>query len=127
MQKGGPLMQASTRRAPLLLSMSPASCSHVVKDQAPPAAAAEAAAVLTASVSGHRLPGTALLWTKTDGGEGPGAQRHPSSRFLLSVDVLIKFRRAGWIRCPVTESRCGRAPGLKRVSIDPSWGRTEWE
>lgn len=60
----GPLQLCWTRRATLLLSVSPASCSHIGKSQAP-AAAAAAAALLTANVSGHRLPGTALLWTKT--------------------------------------------------------------
>lgn len=62
----GPLQLCWTRRATLLLSVSPASCSHIGKSQAPTAAAAAAAAaMLTANVSGHRLPGTALLWTKT--------------------------------------------------------------
>lgn len=60
----GPL-PCLTRRATLLLSASPASCSHIGKSQAPAAAAAAAAAaLLTASVSGHLPPGTALLWTQ---------------------------------------------------------------
>lgn len=58
----GPLLQSLTRRGTLLLSASPASCSHIGKSQAP----AAAAAALTVSVSGHLPPGTALLWTKTD-------------------------------------------------------------
>lgn len=62
----GPLLRCLTRRGTLLLSASPASCSHIGKSQAPAAAAAAAAALLTASVSGHLPPGTALLWTKTD-------------------------------------------------------------
>lgn len=63
----GPLQRFWTRRGPLLLSVSPASCSHIGKAPTPTAAAAAAAAaLLTANVSGRRLPGTALLWTKTD-------------------------------------------------------------
>ena len=64
----GPLLQCLTRRG-TVLSASPASCSHIGKSQAPAAAAAAAAAaatLLTASVSGHLPPGTALLWTETD-------------------------------------------------------------
>jgi len=65
--------------------MSSASCSHVGKNQAPPAAAA-AAAVLTANVSGHLQPGTALLWTKTDRETDPCTEP-----VLISAGINAKF------------------------------------
>lgn len=81
----GPLQRHRTRRTPLLLSVSPASCSHVGKAQA-----AAAAAALTASVSGHRPPGTALLWTKKQTGRGT---RNGGTHTRTQPPSRLRYRR----------------------------------
>lgn len=94
----GPL-PCLTRRGTLLLSASPASCSHIGKSQAPAAAAAAAAAtaaaaaaLLTASVSGHLPPGTALLWTKTDSERDQWASDTVTKPARTPVYDRIKFK-----------------------------------
>lgn len=120
----GPLQRHRTRRTPLLLSVSPASCSHVGKAQA----AAAAAAALASVDTDHRA--RRCCGQKNRPGEGLVTEGHTHAHSRRAGSDIggctrVRFKLTVEERWPVTESGCGWAPGLKPVSIDPSGGGLE--
>lgn len=65
---------------------------------------------MLAASSGHRQPGTALLWTKTDWEkESKHSELQDTEAVLISQGLCVTLKNTAWKRWLVLEIRCGQA------------------